>query len=268
MEQEYYIYQITCIPTNKSYIGQTQKYKYKQGKPYQYGVAGRWCDHVSSAKRSDTPLHQAIREHGLGNFTHQILETVTEETADVREAYWISLLHSSVPNGYNVASHSRCKHRTSSNVSDIYPDATSVELKHIHRDGIPRLVYIYVDTPAGRKRLTFGQGESKSYERALEEAQGVLDQYQLRGVPVKQDKHAQFMGQQLKRIRLVPFNKTMVAIYITDQTNQQTRICFGGKCVTYEDAKQNAYQFLCGLTSDYVEDNLSKESATGGSPSG
>lgn len=257
--QEYYIYKITCLPTNQSYIGQTQKHKYKDGKPYNYGITGRWCDHVSSSKRSNTPLHTAIREHGNGSFTHSILETVREESADSREAYWISTLNTTVPNGYNVMSHSRCKHRDATDIVSLYPNATSVELKHIHKDGQPRLVYIYVDTPVGRKRLTFGQKKEDTFDSALQTADHILQQFREKGVEVlSSDKRQQFMDKELERIRITPFNKTMVAVYITDTNKKQTRICFGGKHVSFEDAKEQARCFIRGLESKCVEDNLSK----------
>jgi len=261
MEQEYYIYEVTCNTTHKSYIGQTQKYKIKDGKPYHYGVTGRWCDHVSSAKRSNAPFHDAIREYGAGMFTHRILETVAECDTDSREQYWIATLNTIVPNGYNVARHSRCKHRTVSNIGHLYPDATAVELRQIQKHGVPTLVYVYVNTPSGRKRLTFGQSRTDTFETALEKAQAVVDEYRERGVSVLQDKRSQFIGQRLKRIRLVPFNKTMVAIYLTDQHGHQTRICFGGKHVTFEDAKHQANEFIRGLSAECVEN----KSATGDS---
>jgi group I intron endonuclease len=263
MEQEYYIYQLLCQSSGKSYIGQTQKYKYKNDRPYHYGVSGRWCDHVSSSKKSDTPLHQAIRECGLETFTQILLETVTEENADAREAYWISTLKTSVPDGYNVMVHSRCKHRKNSNVLKIYSDVKSVEVKHIQKDGIPRLVYVYVDTPSGRKRLTFGQSKTDTFDIAVQKANEVVEEYRKHGaIVLSSDKRTQFIGQQLKRIRIVPFHKTMVAIYITDSKNKETRICFGGKHITYQNALQQAKEFINGLQSDCV---ILKESATGDS---
>ena len=36
-----FIYKLTCIPTGKSYVGQVKELKYKNGKPYNYGVEGR-----------------------------------------------------------------------------------------------------------------------------------------------------------------------------------------------------------------------------------
>lgn len=261
---EYSIYRITCVPAQKSYIGQTQQFKTREGKPYKYGVVGRWYDHVSSSKRSDTPFHTAIREHGIEAFTTETLEVVTEEMADVREAYWIQHHQTVVPNGYNVAEHSRCKHRSATNIVDLYPDATAVEVKHIQRDGVPRLVYVYIDTPAGRKRLTFGQGIHETFEGACQEASEVVKQFEEKGVVIKSsDKKQQFVGKVLERIRIVPFNKTMVAIYLKDTTTE-TRVCFGGKHIAYEDAVQKAKEFISGLESKSVED----KSATGGSSLG
>lgn len=254
---EYYIYRVTCVPTGKSYVGQTQQFKTKDNKPYKYGITGRWCDHVSSSKRSNAPLHVAIREHGADVFTQTLLETVTEQTVDVREAHWITTLNTTVPNGYNVMEHSRCKHREVTDIVNLYPDATAVELKHIQKDGVNRLVYVYVDTPAGRKRLTFGQGKEDTFASALTQATAIVEAFQEKGVEVlSSDKRTPFLQQQLRRIRLVPYHKTMVAVYITNAEGTQTRICFGGKHVTFEDAVIQAKEFIQGMTTDKLENSL------------
>jgi hypothetical protein len=254
---EYYIYQVTCVPTGKSYVGQTQQFKTKDNKPYKYGITGRWCDHVSSSKRSNAPLHAAIREHGADAFTQTLLETVAENAVDVREAQWITTLNTTVPNGYNVMEHSRCKHREVTDIVNLYPDATAVEVKHIQKDGVNRLVYVYVDTPAGRKRLTFGQGKEDTFASALEEATQIVDEFRKKGVEVlSSDKRQPFLNQQLRRIRLVPYNKTMVAVYITNAEGTHTRICFGGKHVTFEDAVTQAKEFIQGMTTDKLENIL------------
>lgn len=255
-----YIYKVTCLQANKHYIGQTQQHKTKNGKPYKYGVLGRWCDHVSSSKRSDAPLHVAIREHGAECFVHEIIETVSSSTADEREAYWIRLLGTAVPNGYNVNAHSRCKHRDSSNPAAIYIEtATSVELKHVNRNGVPRLVYIYVTTPSGKERLTFGQSGKSTFEEALADAEKCIEVFRERGIRVIEGtRRSQFENQRIQKVRLVPFNKTMVAVYLTTDDNKQTRICFGGKHVTYDDSIKNAREFVRGLNTNVVEDSLSK----------
>ena len=66
-----------------------------------------------------------------------MLEIVEEQKADEREAYWIETLNSVVPNGYNVMSHSRCKHRETTTIENNYIDiATGVELKIIKNENI------------------------------------------------------------------------------------------------------------------------------------
>lgn len=256
---EHYIYKVTCLRTNKSYIGQTQQYKHKNGKPYSYGVLGRWCDHVSSSNRSNAPLHTAIREHGAGCFMHEVVETVLSSTADEREAYWIRTLGTAVPNGYNVNVHSRCKHRDSDNPADIYLDrATEVELRRIQRNGVPTLVYVYVTTADGRERLTFGQSKSSTFEQALADATRCVEVFRERGVRIREgDRFSQFEGHDIQKVRLVTFNRTMVAVYIT-LNNKQIRMCFGGKNVTYDESIKNAREFVRGLRTEVIEDNLSK----------
>jgi putative sterol carrier protein len=49
----------------------------------------------------------------------------------------------------------------------------------------------------------------------------------------------------------------MVAIYLT-LDNKHTRICFGGKHVSYEDSIQKAIEFVRELEADIYEDTLSK----------
>jgi group I intron endonuclease len=256
-EQECYIYKITCIPEQKSYVGQTKKYKYKDEKPYRYGIAGRWCDHVSSARVSQTPLHATIRKYGAENFIYEMVEKVEDTRADEREAYWIQELDSAAPHGYNVMSHSRCKHRNKTTIADLYKHtATSVELRTICRDGSPRIVYVYVTTPTKKKRFTFGQRCASSYEEALAEANVVVDNFRSAGVTVlDSDKRSQFEKQQVKKIRLAMLNKTMVAVYITTNKGQQ-RICFGSKKIPYQTALESSRKFINGLKTEVLEDNL------------
>lgn len=245
MAQEFYIYKVSCIPTNKIYIGQTKRYKFKNNKPYQYGITGRWCDHVSSAKRTTTPLSDAICEYGPDSFKIETLETIPEHSADEREAYWIDMFNSVVPNGYNVMSSSRCKHRNSTTIEDNYiKQATSIELKVIKKGGIPHLVYVYVDIPTERKRFVFGQTQNSLFEDTLAEANSFVSKFTQQGVSLKSsDKLDMFHNKTITGIRSVKFNKTMVALYI--KTNEgQHRICFGGKTTTYEQALEKSNEFI------------------------
>jgi group I intron endonuclease len=248
MQQEYYIYKITCIPTEKSYVGQTQRLKHKNNKPFQYGIVGRWCDHVSSSKKSDTPLHVAIREYGIENFKQELVEVVTNETADEREGYWIMKYNTVHPNGFNVMTHSRCKHRDSSSIANLYLDkATGIELKQINKNNKPHMIYVYIDMPDERKRITFGQSKGSTFDAALEEAKTFVKLFVDKGIALKSaDKADMFKDKKILGVRVTRFNRTMVAVYVKTE-NGQTRICFGGKRISYEDALSNAETFITRL---------------------
>jgi group I intron endonuclease len=260
MEEEFYIYKITCIPTGKCYIGQTRQFKVKDGKPYNYGLSGRWCDHVSTSKRSDTPLHSAIREHGSEVFKIELVEKVPERSADEREAFYIRTFNTLIPNGYNAASYSRCKHREETGIEEAYLEsATSIELTTINKNGSPKLVYVYVTTPTERKRFTFGQSIHSSYEDALKDANTFLEKFKERGVTVL-SKELPFLDEEVKQVRLVTFNRTMAAVYVTQLSGEKRRICFGGKTIPYEKAVENARNYASRLKYEKLEDNLLKSS--------
>lgn len=258
MEQEYYIYKVTCLTSKKCYIGQTQKYKHKNDKPYNYGINGRWGDHKSSAKSSFTQLHTAIRKYGSEKFTIEEIEKVSEGSADEREAYWIKHLNTAVPHGYNTMTHSRCKHRDTSSIANLYlKTATRVEMKVIKKNDIPTLIYVYITLPEGKKRITFGQSKTSTFEIAMDEATEFIQHFQENGIEVyENDKHDLFEDQNITKIRTVPFNKTMVAVYITTDDNKQKRICFGGKTITYETAQKNAQAFIDKLN---INSNLKSQ---------
>jgi group I intron endonuclease len=77
-----FIYEITCVPTGKRYVGQTCKKK----------VEYRWTDHVYYAvkRNGKTKLANAIRKYGAQAFQCKILECCDD--LDQREIYWIKTL--------------------------------------------------------------------------------------------------------------------------------------------------------------------------------
>jgi hypothetical protein len=267
------IYKLTCTPTGHSYVGQTRDHKTKGGKPYAYGVIGRWNDHVSCV--SSTPLGLAIQANGPGAFKVETLETgVAEDRLDEREAHWISELNTLVPNGYNKMRHGRCRHRDASSLSAFYaPRTTGIRLRQIQRDGQPHLIYAYLLQTSGEEvRVAFGQGEESTYATAVADATRFLEAFA--AIPIDADprilnvsateydaKLARFDDVTVNRIRVAKFN-TLAAVYIDKE-----RICFGGKRSTYEQAVQKALAFAHALQQKHpgasVIDDASK-SATGG----
>lgn len=84
-----FIYKITNIITNKSYIGQTIR-----------TVDKRWKEHCRD-KRKTNYFANSIRKYGIECWTVEILETVQDlSMLNEREMYWISYYDTFI-NGYN-----------------------------------------------------------------------------------------------------------------------------------------------------------------------
>jgi hypothetical protein len=268
------IYKITCVPTGRSYVGQTRDTKTKAGKPYAYGVTGRWNDHVSCV--ASTPLGLAIQTHGPDAFLVETLEAgIPEARLDEREAYWITECGTLVPNGYNKMRHGRCRHREATSLAEFYaPTTVGVRLRQIKRAGSPQLIYAYLRQADGKEvRVVFGQGESSTYADAVRDATTFLEAFAT--VPVEADprilnaaateydtKLARYDSILVERVRVAKFN-TLAAVYIN-----KDRICFGGKHTPYEAAVEKAMAFAHALLQKHPEAsfNDASKSATGGCP--
>lgn len=273
------IYQARSKSSGKCYIGQTQDTKERDGKPYRYGVSGRWSDHVSSAYRgAKTPLSQAILENGADDFELTVLEErIADEMLDEREAHWIATRKTTVPEGFNVMRHSRCKHRENSTLGDHYlPTTTKVRIASVKRGGVNKLVYVYLDQNEGEPaRLAFGQGASANYADALLEAQEFATKFAEYGIDVYEEepddpfrkyreKIEAVRDKEVERIRIAKFNH-LVALHIKHNEGV-LRICFGGKTIALNDAYKTALRVKNLLMERHkgaiLQDDMS-ESATG-----
>jgi hypothetical protein len=251
------IYKITCVPTGKSYVGQTCDLKYKNGKQFQYGPLGRWSDHVSKARDAETPLAVAIREYGRDAFTISVLEKDVLDKLDELEAKWIATHNTLVPNGLNVAKHGRNKHHNSSTLPMYYKGKiTSATLRPIKAGGKNKLVYLNLELNNGsRARICFGQNTDHTYERALDDARKFAAKLEC---PVQEQfsntldqkyatKLEQFTEQTITQVRITTAS-SLIAVYITTaemtRSNEQVRICFGGKTISQEVAYDTAKQFI------------------------
>lgn len=268
------IYRITCLTTGLCYVGQTRDTKTKGGKPYAYGITGRWNDHVSSSSKHSNPLSRAIHEYGSQNFSIEPLETnISEDKLDEREAHWIAELNTIVPNGYNKMRHGRCRHRPATSLAQFYvPTTVSIRLRQIKQNGEPHLIYVYLAQRNGTEvRITFGQGASSGYTDAVNDAKEFVSHF---NVPIEasasvfqpdayeyEDKLSRYDDVTISRIRVAKFN-SMAAVYI-----DKDRICFGGKSVDYNTAVEKAWTFaklLHNRHPDAVLLNDASKSATGG----
>lgn len=87
-----YVYVITNLLGGKLYVGKTTN------------PVTRWTNHKISARKGKmTPLHTAMRDHGVGNFTYTVvMARPSEEEAYDWEGYWEQILDSrTTGHGYN-----------------------------------------------------------------------------------------------------------------------------------------------------------------------
>lgn len=88
MHKKRYIYKITCLLDNKSYVGQ------------------RTCNKFPDTKYMGSGLliKRYIRKYGVENFRKDILEdNITLENLDEREKYWIKKSNTLFPEGLNIS---------------------------------------------------------------------------------------------------------------------------------------------------------------------
>jgi group I intron endonuclease len=88
------VYLITNKKTGKKYVGQTIK-----------TLKRRWSLHLSDATRGSAMyLHRAIRKYGEENFSVKPLHVCeSREELNLSEVFYISLLRTKSPKGYNMS---------------------------------------------------------------------------------------------------------------------------------------------------------------------
>lgn len=100
------IYRIVNTVNGKSYIGKT---KSVYGEKTEYGLKGRWSQHVANSKmpsrQNECPLfYNALRKYGSENFKAETLLHCNLTDMDFYETQMISLYDSTNKNfGYNIA---------------------------------------------------------------------------------------------------------------------------------------------------------------------
>ena len=256
------IYQIICTATNQTYIGQATKYKYKNEKPYNYGASGRWSDHVATSKTRNTPLCKAIKQYGKEQFTIEVLEETMLENLDEREAHYIAERNTIYPEGYNVASHSRNRHRDTSNLHVFSKDKVlSAIVSPIRNNGAFRMAYVYLNLHDDtQERISFGQKGENTFEDTMNEVTAFLAKigcpYTISSISstVLSEKYAskleEFKDKEITSVRITSAS-SLVAVYIGTSemifNKEHKRICFGGKTISKEEAYEIAKQFVAEL---------------------
>lgn len=90
-----FIYKITNLINGKLYIGQTSK-----------TIAYRWYRHnyaFSNNTKNKTAIHLALKKYGKINFSIEEIDTASNiDELNKKEKYWINILNTLSPNGYNL----------------------------------------------------------------------------------------------------------------------------------------------------------------------
>lgn len=122
------IYKITNVVNNKVYIGQS------------VDIDRRWIQHQHCAfwagkanKLYYCDLYKAMREFGLSNFKHEVIEECAIECLDEREEYWIQY-YNSFENGYNMT-HGGENHRGESHGKSQFTDEEVYEIRELYASG-------------------------------------------------------------------------------------------------------------------------------------
>jgi group I intron endonuclease len=134
------VYQITCVPTGKSYIGVTRK-----------TLEQRWTEHYKEARatRFDTVFYRAMRLHGHENFSIKVLRQVdSHDEAQRLERRLIAEMKTFAPDGLNTSTGGEswagiARHpdvarkisisKTGHKMSDAHRKAQSARLKGVKR---------------------------------------------------------------------------------------------------------------------------------------
>ena len=230
-----------------------------------YGIYGRWSDHICSSKTSYTPLATAIQDYGQELLRIEEIEHAELDRLDELETKWISELNTIVPNGLNVAKHSRNRHhQTSTLVNCFSGNVLSACIRHIKRNGKYKLIYLILTLHDNSiERICFGQNRACSFEKALEDARQFVNKL---GCPFNEENNTSddltlkytkkidlLKGRIIEKIRITTAS-SLIAVYISIKGIQsykdQIRICFGGKHVPFDTAKQTALSFINSLTLD------------------
>ena len=91
-DTKYYIYKITNVKLNKSYIGQTKN------------IEQRILNHLSG--HGSKPLLQDIVIHSVSNFKFEILAEIYDHADEIEDSF-MEIYNTLYPNGYNMRLNSR-----------------------------------------------------------------------------------------------------------------------------------------------------------------
>lgn len=152
-----YIYKITNIINNKSYIGQTS-----------LSIEQRWKEHLYCLKKPECinrPLYRAINKYGVENFKIEQIEECSDEELNEKEIFWIEY-YDTFNSGYNCTIGGEGKrHYKKEDVLKLWNEGKSVgeisEILHCYREGVALILdYYNIPIKERKQRGYYKQGRS------------------------------------------------------------------------------------------------------------
>jgi group I intron endonuclease len=187
------IYKITCLITDRPYIGLTTR-----------RIEKRWKEHLASGKRrikanknmekiiGNSKLYDAMVDHGIDNFTIEIIEEVPNDSdLDDREIFWIKY-YDSVNNGYNILTGGR-NNRFNADIMKL--DINKLRTHKAELEGLPmRCTYdsvkkaiTIVDHPLCKCRSFKLTAYDNNLEKVKDTVLSFIDELETLGIPYDAD---------------------------------------------------------------------------------
>lgn len=277
------IYKITCLETNKIYIGQTK-----------HSIRERWLHHLRMSKYKSElhPITREIDKLGKDNFKIELVETCEYEQRFKRENYWIDTYQSLYPKGYNKIKNTEYRD-IKPLLEDHLVEAEMIEIIPIKNSGVYNRIYVQftfdldkfgIDNEENLYNIRYDYKNDqenfkdfmyKIIQQTQEKYSGII--------PIKlnqklnfesdvlcnyRDKINEVMKIKIEKIKIstVKSNELVLCvIYITNRDNpgwkNQKKMCFGGKNVPIKDAIQIGKKFcqellnLCDYPFEIEETN-------------
>ena len=152
-----YIYKITNIINNKSYIGQTT-----------LSIEHRWKEHLECLHKPeciDRPLYRAFVKYGIENFKIEQIEECSDEELNEREIFWIEY-YDTFNSGYNLTiGGDGNRHYKKEDVLKLWNEGKTIteiskEL-HCYRNGVALILdYYNIPIEERKQRGYYKQGKA------------------------------------------------------------------------------------------------------------
>lgn len=176
MDSRYFIYKISNNINGKIYIGKAKD------------CERRWAEHTRNVDQGKQhPLYDAMRKHGLQNFTFEILLETVEELVDGQEKSLIEVL-SKYPLGYNLAEGGNGGDTKKYWTSERWEEHRKKHNQKNYRDKKQSNLQIFKQVPGLFEKLESGE-ITKTEAVRIRRAAGVYTEDELRGQQKLKEQH-------------------------------------------------------------------------------